>query len=132
MRILHSLVLPVLLVAQSTSILAADLNGGWALDVSDCNDIFAKENNKLVFKKDADLHAGGLIVDGKKISGTFSKCTVKSFHNDGSDVQITASCSDGIMVSDTTFDVKISGENKITLSSKGPSPSEMPYFRCPL
>jgi hypothetical protein len=132
MRILNSLVLPALLVVQATSTLAADLNGGWTQDSSACDQVFAKENNKLVFKPDADLHAGGLIVDGKKISGTFQKCTVKSLHDDGSNVQVTAACSDGVMVSDTTFDVKISGENKITLSSKKPVPVEMPYVRCPL
>jgi hypothetical protein len=132
MRILNLFVVPVLLVAQSTSILAADLNGGWTLDASACNDVFAKENNKLVFKPDADLHAGGFIVDGKKITGTFQKCSVKSFHDDGSNMQVTAACSDGVAVTDTTFDVKISGENKITLSSKKPVPVDMPYVRCPL
>jgi hypothetical protein len=132
MRLLNSLALPILLVAQSTLALAADLNGGWALDSSSCDETFAKKNNKLVFKPDADLHAGGLLVDGKKISGTFQKCIVKSLHDDGSNVQVTASCSDGVAVSDTTFDVKISGKNNITLSSKGPVPMEMPYVRCPL
>ena len=132
MRMLNALVLPVLLVAHSTSTLAADLNGGWALDSSDCDDVFAKENNKPAFKKDADVHAGGLIVDGRKISGTFQKCTVKSLHDDGSNAQVTASCSDGIMVSDVTFDVKFSGQNEIILSSKGSTPTEMHYVRCPM
>jgi hypothetical protein len=45
---------------------------------------------------------------------------------------VIASCSDGIAVSDMEFDVKISGENKFTLSSKEPVPVEMPYFRCPM
>jgi len=69
-----------------------------------------------------NLYAGGLIVDGKKISGTFQKCPVKSLHDDGSNVQVIAACSDGVAVSDTKFDVKILGENKITLSSKEPVP----------
>jgi hypothetical protein len=132
MRILNSLVLPVLLVAQTASTLAADLNGGWTLDSSACDQMFARKDNKLVFKPDADLHAGGLIVDGRNVSGTFQKCTVKSSHHDGSNVQVTASCSDGVAFTDTTFDVKISGEDKITLSTKEPVPTEMTYVRCPL
>ena len=64
------------------------------------------------------LIAGGLIVQGKQITGTFQKCTVKSLHDNGSDVKVIASCSDGVSVSDVAFDVKFSGENKITLSSK--------------
>jgi hypothetical protein len=130
MRAFNPLVLLALLVTQSASTQARDLNGAWTNDASACSQIFTKENNKLAFKQDADLHAGGLIVQGKQITGTFQKCTVKSLHDDGANVQVIASCSDGVAVSDVPFDVKISGENSITLSSKEPVPVEMPYVRC--
>ena len=73
----------------------------------------------------ADLDAGGLIVQEKQVTGAFQKCTVKSLHDDGSNVKVIASCSDGVTVLDIAFDVKISGENNITLSSKEPVPVEM-------
>ena len=130
MRTLNPLVLVVLHVARSAVAYAADLNGAWTDDASACGEVFTKKNNKLAFKRDADLHAGGLIVEGKQITGTFQKCTVKSFHDDGSNVQVIASCSDGVAVSDVAFDVKITGENRITLSSKAPVPVEMLYVRC--
>lgn len=130
MRTFNLLVLSVLLVTQSASTQAADLNGAWTNDASACGEVFTKENNKLAFKQDADLHAGGLIVQGKQITGTFQKCTVKSLHDDGSNVQVIAACSDGVVVSDVAFDVKISGENRMTLSSKKPVPVEMSYVRC--
>src|SRR6201987_6193814 len=130
MRTFNPLVLLVLLVTQSASTQAADLNGAWSNDASACGKVFTKQNNKLAFKQDADLHAGGLIVQGKQIAGTFQKCTVKSLHDDGSNVRVIASCSDGVAVSDVPFDVKISGENRITLSSKQPVPVEMSYVRC--
>ena len=132
MRNFNLLVLLVLLATQSGPTQAADLNGAWTINTASCGQVFTKKNNKPAFKQDADLHAGGLIVEGKQITGTFQKCTVKSFHNDGSDVKVIASCSDGVAVSDVAFDVKISGENKITLSSKEPVPVEMPYVRCPM
>ena len=132
MRTFNPLVLLVLLVAPSASTHAADLNGAWTIDPASCGQVFTKENNKLAFKQDADLSAGGLIVNGKQITGTFQKCTVKSLHDDGSDLKVIASCSDGVSVSDVAYDVKISGENKITLSSKKPVPVEMPYVRCQL
>jgi hypothetical protein len=132
MRTLNPLVLLVLFVTQSDSTQAADLNGAWTVDASACAQIFTKENNTLAFKKDADLHAGGVIVQGKKITGTFQKCTVKSMHDDGPNVRVIASCSDGVAISDVAFDVKFSGENKITLSSKEPVPVEVPYVRCPM
>jgi hypothetical protein len=130
MRSFNRLVLLSVIVAQSASAQAANLSGAWTIDAAACGDVFTKENNKLAFKPDADLHAGGIIVQGNQIIGTFEKCTIKSMHDDGSNVRVTASCSDGVAVSDVTYDVKISGENKITLSSKQPVPVEMPYVRC--
>jgi hypothetical protein len=132
MKTFNSLVLLILLVMPSASTLAADLNGAWSIDASACGQMFTKENNRLAFKQDADLHAGGLIVQGKQIIGTLQKCTVKSSHDDGSNVRIIASCSDGVALSDVAFDVKISGENRITLNSNGPVPMEMSYVRCPM
>jgi hypothetical protein len=132
MRAFHPLVLSVFLVAQSVSTQAADLSGAWTNDASACAQIFTKENNRLRFRQDADLHAGGLIVEGRQVTGTFQKCTVKSMHDDGSNVKVVAACSDGVAVSDVPFDVKISGENSITLSSKEPVPVEMSYVRCPM
>ena len=126
----NPLVLLVLLLTQSASTQAADLNGAWTVDGSACGQVFTKDNNKLAFKQDADLHAGGLIVQGNRITGTFQKCTVKSFHDDGPNVKVIASCSDGVSISDVAFDVKFSGENNITLSSKEPVPVEMSYIRC--
>src|SRR5215471_7217827 len=107
MRTFNRLVLLVFLVTRSVSTQAADLNGAWTNDASACGQIFTKENNKLAFKPDADLHAGGLIVQGKQITGTFQKCTVKSLRDDGTNVRVIASCSDGVAISDVAFDVKI-------------------------
>src|SRR5215813_7953127 len=131
MRTFNPLVLLVLFVTQSASTQAADLNGAWTVDTASCDKVFTKENNKVAFTQDADLHAGGLIVQGRRITGTFQKCTVKSLHDDGTNMKVIASCSDGVSVSDVAFDVKISGENNITLSSREPVPVEMQYVRCP-
>ena len=83
MRTFKPLVLLTLLVAQSASTQAADLNGAWTIDASACGKVFTKENDQLAFKQDADLYAGGLIVRGKQITGTFQKCTVKSLQMTG-------------------------------------------------
>src|SRR6201988_3627341 len=100
MRNFNPLVLLVLLVTQSASTQAADLSGAWTVDASACGQIFTKENNKLAFKRDADLHAGGLIVQGRQVTGTFQKCTVKSLRDDGPNLRVIASCSDGVAFSD--------------------------------
>jgi hypothetical protein len=132
MRTFNPLVLLVLLVAQSVSTQAADLSGAWAIDGSNCGRVFTKEHNKLAFKRDADFDAGGLIVQGKQVTGTFQKCTIKSLHDEGPNLQVIASCSDGVAISDVAFDVKVTGENRMTLSSQKPVPVEMLYVRCPM
>ena len=71
-----------------------------------------------------------MIVEGKRITGTSQKCAVNSLHDDGPNARVIASCLDGVAVSDAAFDVTISGENSITLSSKEPVPVEMQYSRC--
>ena len=129
MKTFNPLVLLVLVVAAQPA-RAVDLNGAWTVDASACGTMFTKENNKLAFKKDADVNAGGLIVQGKQVTGTFQKCKVRSLHDDGPNLRVLASCSDGVAVSDVAFDVKVSGDNSMTLSSKGPVPVEMPYVRC--
>ncbi len=130
MKTFNPLVLFVLLATQSASAQVADLNGAWTVDASACVAVFTDENNKLAFKPDADLHAGGLIVEGKRVTGTFEKCTIRELRDDGTNMRVVASCSDGVAISDIAFDVKITGENKMTLSSKEPVPVEMLYSRC--
>jgi len=132
MKTFDPLLLLVLLIMQSASTQAADLNGAWSIDASACGSMFTKENNRIAFKKDADLHAGGLIVQGREITGTLQKCTVKSRRDDGPNVRVVAACSDGVAISDVTFEVKHTGENQITLSSNGPVPMDMIYVRCPM
>jgi len=122
----------VFVVAQSVATQAADLSGAWASDSTVCGKVFTKEDNKLAFRPDADLYAGGVIIQGKQLIGRFQKCGFKTLHDDGSSMQVKASCSDGVAVSDVTFDLKISGENQIVLSSKAPVPMEMPFVRCSL
>ena len=132
MRTFNPLAVLLLLITQTVSTQAADLNGAWTIDTASCSKVFTKKNNEIAFKPDADLNAGGVIIQGNRITGTFQKCTFKSMHNDGSNVKVTAACSDGVSVSDVSFDVKFSGENNITVSSKQPTPVEMMYVRCPL
>jgi hypothetical protein len=71
MKVCNPGVLLALYVAGSAPAQAADLTGGWVIDSSTCNQVFARAEGKLVFKPNADLYAGGLIVDGRRITGTF-------------------------------------------------------------
>ena len=114
------------------SALTADLNGAWASDLSVCNKVFTKVSGKMVFAPDSELYGGGLVVEGKRASGTFQKCTIRSMEDDGATVHVIAACSTGVMVSDLKLTVKITGDNQITLSPVGPVDTQTTYVRCPL
>ncbi len=76
MKAFNSLVLFCLLMTQSASAQITDLSGAWTVDASACGAVFTDADNRLAFKPDADLHADGLIIKGRRVSGTLSKCTI--------------------------------------------------------
>jgi hypothetical protein len=120
----------VTITASSPSVYAADLNGAWASDASVCSKVFVKNENTILFAPDSELYGGGLIIEGNRASGSFQKCKIKSMHDDGSNVHVIAACSDGVMVQELRFDVKVVDHNQITLSSGGSVSAENPLTRC--
>jgi hypothetical protein len=111
---------------------AADISGSWASDASVCSKVFVKQGAKISFATDAELYGGGLIIEGKRVTGSFQKCTIKSMHDEGAEIHLVASCSTGVMVQDVRIVVKITGENQMTLSSAAPVKMEVSYVRCTL
>ena len=111
---------------------AADIDGNWASDASVCSKVFVKQGARVSFATDAELYGGGLIIEGKRVTGSFQKCTIKSMHDGGAEIHLIASCSTGIMLQDVRVVVKITGGNQITLSSAEPVKMEVSYFRCTL
>src|SRR5262245_46053571 len=79
---------------------AADINGSWASDASVCSKVFVKQGASVSFAADAELYGGGLIIEGKRVTGSFQKCTIKSMHDEGAEIHLIASCSTGVMVQD--------------------------------
>jgi len=111
---------------------AGDISGAWASDASVCSKVFVKNNNTVSITPDAELYGGGFIVEGNRVTGALQKCDIKSMKIDGADFHLIAAYSTGVIVSDFQYNVKIVGDNKITISSAGPANMETPYVRCPL
>lgn len=115
---------------------ATDLNGAWAQDSSVCSQVFVKRDNKILFKPNAELYGSGVLIEGKQATGSFQKCQIKSTRADGNTLHVVATCSTGVMVSDTQFRVKIIDDDNITLALAGPDQlagpvqMESPLVRC--
>jgi hypothetical protein len=122
----------VLLVClcSAPSTWATDLTGAWASDLSACGKVFEKRGDTISLAPTAELFGGGVLIEPEKATGSFQKCKLKSIHRDGATIHVTAACSTGVMVSEMKFDVKIVGENQITISPRGPVETEVPLVRC--
>jgi hypothetical protein len=111
---------------------AFDLDGAWANDVSICNKIFEKKNNTISMTRDSDMHGSGFIIAGNQIRGKVATCTIKSRKEDGSILQLVATCSTDVALSTVQFSLKIDNENQMTRVFPGIPEMAMPYVRCPL
>lgn len=100
-------------ITCSQSALAIDLNGRWATDASACDKIFVKKSNAVSFAPDSDQFGGGFIIEGNKIRGQSSSCSIKMRKEDGNSIHLIASCATDIMVSSVQFSAKIIDENTI-------------------
>ena len=130
-ELLGLLIIPFLTL-MSSSVFAADLNGAWAPDAAYCRKMFVKTGNKVSFSDDADLYGGAIIIDGNQASGTFQKCKIKSKKEEGTTIHLIAACSDGIMVQEGKFTVKVVEPDKITLVIEGVETEANAYVRCRL
>jgi hypothetical protein len=111
---------------------AVDLNGAWANDVSICNKIFEKKDNTISMTRDSDMHGSGFIIAGNQIRGKVATCAIKSRKEDGSLLQLLATCSTDVALSTVQFSLQIDNENKLTRLFPGIPEMQMQYVRCPL
>jgi hypothetical protein len=109
---------------------ALDLNGVWATDGSSCDKLFLRKGNEISFNKDSGEYGGGFVVKGSQIIGQLAKCHIKSKKDDGSQIQISATCLTDIMPSDVHFQLKIVDANTITRTFPEMEGMELTYVRC--
>jgi hypothetical protein len=109
---------------------AIDLNGMWAADGAECNDVFVKKGKTISFSKHSDLHARGFIVEGDRLRGKLATCKIKSRREDGDTVNIIAACATDIMLSDVQLILKVVDQNKIMRVFPGIPDMQQPYERC--
>jgi hypothetical protein len=110
---------------------AVDLNGAWATSVDQCEKVFTREGGKLGFSDMSEVYGGGFVVDGKQLIGKFGRCTVKARKDDGTDVNLIASCATDIMLSSVQFNLKQLDANSIARRFPGMEDMEIRYHRCP-
>ncbi len=111
---------------------ATDLNGVWASDPAVCNKVFVTKAGKISFRRDADLHGSGFIIDGQRIRGRVATCKLLRTKVEVPVVHMIASCATDVMLSNVQLTVRVLEPDKINRVFPGLEDMEMPFYRCPI
>lgn len=111
---------------------AFDLTGAWASQTDLCTLVFTKKGNQIVFTELSDLFGSGFIVDGSRIRGRTTRCTIKSKKQDSDSLELSTACASSIMTSSVRFNLKIVDDNNMSRSFPGIPGMTLKYSRCSL
>jgi hypothetical protein len=84
------------LLAVSTGAARADvlqqLQGAWAIEDSDCSNVFTQSGGKTVVQKRDDDTLPGFVVDGRSVRGAAASCDIASVKEKSDGVSLLLSC----------------------------------------
>lgn len=121
----------MLLLGSAAIAAAADITGVWANQPDACAKIYVKKQGKLQFTPSADMYGSGFIIEGSTIRGKTTTCHIRSIKEDGSTVKISAACANEIMVSETNFELRLEGKDRLVRYYPDVPEIAAPFVRCP-
>src|SRR5882724_3915550 len=98
---------------------AIELTGAWASQTDLCKMVFTNKGKQIVFAEFSDLFGSGFIIDGNRIKGRSTQCTIKSRKQKGDALELSASCATSIMTSSVNFSLKVMDEDNIVRQFPG-------------
>ena len=119
-------------VLLPVAVQAFELTGAWASQTDLCTLVFQKKGDQVVFAELSDLFGSGFIVDGNRIRGRSTKCTIKSKKQDGDSLELSAACATSIMISNVRFNLKIIDDNTLNRLFPEIAGMTLKYSRCSL
>ena len=121
-----------LTVLQPVEARAFELTGAWASQTDLCPLVFTKKGNQVVFTELSDLFGSGFIVDGDRIRGRSTKCTIKSKKQVGDSLELSTACATSIMTSSVRFNLKVIDDNNLDRLFPEIAGMTLKYARCSL
>jgi hypothetical protein len=125
-----TLVLLGLGVLQPVGARAFELTGAWASQADLCKQVFTKKGNQVAFAELSDLFGSGFIVDGSRMRGKSTRCTVKSKKQEGDDLELDAACATSIMNQSVHFSLKVIDDNTVSRLFPEIPGMTLKYSRC--
>jgi hypothetical protein len=111
---------------------AIELTGAWASQTDLCKMVFTKTDRQVAFAEFSDLFGSGFIIDGNRIKGRSTRCTIKSRKQNGDMLELAASCATSIMTSSVNFNLKVIDDDNIERQFPGMDGMRLKYSRCSL
>ena len=127
-----AIILSALGVLPPVAAQAFELTGAWASQTDLCTLVFTKKGNQVVFTELSDLFGSGFIVDGDRIRGRSTKCTIKSKKQVGDSLELSAACATSIMTSSVRFNLKVVDDNNLNRLFPEIAGMTLKYSRCSL
>ena len=121
-----------LTVLQPAEVQAFELTGAWASQTDLCPLVFTKKGNQVVFTELSDLFGSGFIVDGDRIRGRSTKCTIKSKKQEGDRLELSTACATSVMTSSVRFNLKVIDDNSLDRLFPEIPGMTLKYSRCSL
>jgi hypothetical protein len=92
---------------------AIELTGAWASQADLCKLVFTKKGSQVVFAELSDIYGSGFIIDGNRIRGKSTRCTIKSKKQEGDSLELNAACATSIMTSSVRFNLMVVDDNTL-------------------
>jgi hypothetical protein len=130
-RRLSAVIVMLFATAIMQPVHAFELTGAWSSQADLCKLVFTKKGNAVVFAEFLDLYGSGFLIEGNRIRGKATRCTITSRKQNGDNLDLTAACATSIMHQDTSFILKVIDDNNIARVLPNIENMEIKYTRCP-
>ena len=104
--------------------------GGMGLAVGSLQAGVHEEGQAVVFAEFSDLFGSGFIIDGNRIRGRTTNCTIKSRKQEGDSLELSSACASSIMTSNVRFLLKVIDDNNISRTVPDTEGMMLKYSRC--
>ncbi|WP_413991106.1 hypothetical protein ACMDCR_03025 [Labrys okinawensis] len=105
-------------------------DGAWAVEGENCSNVFTTRGGKTVFSKHQGSDLPGFIVQGGKVSGLTSQCSITSRKDAGDTMNLLLHCRSQIIFGDISVTIKIKDDNTIVRMDPAFPDVQTTYNRC--
>lgn len=106
------------------------IQGAWALQDSDCGDVFTTDQGKIALRKRQDDMVPGFILDGKRLHSGGASCTITSAKEKADGLALLLSCQTNISFATLSVVVQTPDPDTLVQSASDFPEVTTSYHKC--